>query len=102
MVGLAADADVTTGAIYHHFGSKLTLYEFVRRDVEQRLIDRMQGAADALTGDEPLGAVLVVGFDFAVRMSFQRILGEPPVSLGVAGLGSAGRVGAGAPSGRDS
>lgn len=76
---LAAEANVTTGALYHHFGSKLGLYEFVRRDVEQRLIDRMEGAS-TLTDRESIGAVLGVGFDFAVRMNFQRILGEPPAA----------------------
>ena len=44
---LAAAADVTTGALYHHFGSKLGLYAFVRADVEQRLLDRMEGAIAA-------------------------------------------------------
>ena len=77
---LAAEANVTTGALYHHFGSKLALYEFVRHDVEQRLIDRMEGAASTLAAPESIGAVLGVGFDFAVRMSFQRILGEPPAA----------------------
>ena len=48
---LAAAAKVTTGALYHHFGSKLGLYNFVREDVERRLLDRMEGAA-AATGDE--------------------------------------------------
>ena len=33
---LAAAAKVTTGALYHHFGSKLGLYGFVREDVERR------------------------------------------------------------------
>ena len=75
---LAAEAEVTTGALYHHFGSKLELYEFVRRDVEQRLIDRMEGAASTLADGDSIGVVLGIGFDFAVRMSFQRILGDPP------------------------
>lgn len=75
---LATEADVTTGALYHHFGSKLGLYEFVRRDVEQRLLDRMEGAAGTRGDGRPIGAVLGVGFDFAVEKGFQRILGEPP------------------------
>lgn len=73
---LAASAEVTTGALYHHFESKVGLYGFVRRDVERRLLDRMEGAA-AGTTDEPLTAALVVGFDFAVRQSFVRLLSEP-------------------------
>lgn len=79
---LASDAEVTTGALYHHFGSKLGLYEFVRRDVEQRLIDRMEGAASTLAAGESIGTVLEVGFEFAVRMGFQRILGDPPQADG--------------------
>ena len=78
---LAAAADVTTGAIYHHFGSKLGLYDFVRDDVEQRLLDRMEGAIAASAPLDRSAAVmgaLVVGFDFAVREGFVRILGDPP------------------------
>ena len=37
---LAAAANVTTGALYHHVGSKLGLYAFVREDVERRPLDR--------------------------------------------------------------
>ena len=44
---LATAADVTTGALYHHFQSKLGLYAFVRADVERRLLDQMEGAAAA-------------------------------------------------------
>lgn len=79
---LAVAAKVTTGALYHHFGSKLGLYAFVRDDVEQRLLDRMEGAA-AAAGDESdrsaaVKAALLVGLDFAVREGFLRILGDPP------------------------
>ncbi len=79
---LAAAAQVTTGALYHHFGSKLGLYAFVREDVEQRLLDRMEGAV-AAAGDDgdrsaAVTAALLVGFDFAVREGFLQILGAPP------------------------
>ncbi|MBA3798443.1 MAG: helix-turn-helix transcriptional regulator [Geodermatophilaceae bacterium] len=74
---LAAAADVTTGALYHHFRSKLGLYLFVRRDVERRLLDRMEGAA-AGAGADSLSTALVVGFDFAVRQSFVRLLSDRP------------------------
>jgi AcrR family transcriptional regulator len=79
---LAAAAEVTTGALYHHFGSKLGLYTFVRDDVERRLLDRMEGAV-AAAGDEQdrsaaVRTALLVGFDFAVREGFLHILGTPP------------------------
>lgn len=79
---LAAAAKVTTGALYHHFGSKLGLYAFVRDDVEQRLLDRIEGAiaASPSPSDRPAAvmAALLIGFDFAVREGFLRILGDPP------------------------
>jgi AcrR family transcriptional regulator len=79
---LAAAAKVTTGALYHHFGSKLGLYAFVREDVERRLLDRMEGAiaasAPASDRSAAVTAALLVGFDFAVREGFLHILGAPP------------------------
>jgi AcrR family transcriptional regulator len=79
---LAAAAQVTTGALYHHFGSKLGLYSFVREDVERRLLDRMDGAVaavgDAADPSAAMRAALLVGFDFAVREGFLQILGAPP------------------------
>lgn len=78
---LAAAANVTTGALYHHFGSKLGLYTFVREDVERRLLDRMEGALAASAASDRSAALttaLLVGFDFAVREAFLHILGTPP------------------------
>ena len=79
---LASAANVTTGALYHHFGSKLGLYVFVREDVERRLLDRMEGAiaasVPASDRSAAVTAALRVGFDFAVREGFLRILGDPP------------------------
>lgn len=72
---LARCADVTIGSLYHHFGSKIGLYTVVREDVEQRVLDRMAGAAEVAPGD--LGAVLLVGFDYLVRVGFARLLAEP-------------------------
>src|SRR5262245_47686289 len=76
---LAAAANVTTGALYHHFGSKLGLYAFVRGDVERRLLDRMEGAVAAVGdgADRSMGvtSALLVGFDFAVREGFLHLLG---------------------------
>jgi AcrR family transcriptional regulator len=79
---LAAAAKVTTGALYHHFGSKLGLYAFVREDVEQRLLDRMEGAMAAAGPEQDhsaaVTAALLVGLDYAVRERLLRILGDPP------------------------
>jgi AcrR family transcriptional regulator len=72
---LARGADVTIGALYHHFGSKVSLYTAVREDVEQRVLDRMEGAA-AMTAADP-GDVLLVGFDYLVRAGYARLLAEP-------------------------
>jgi AcrR family transcriptional regulator len=71
---LAAGAGVTIGSLYHHFGSKTGLYAAVRADVEQRLLDRMEGAA--AVRPVAVGAVLLVGFDYLVSAGFARLLGE--------------------------
>jgi AcrR family transcriptional regulator len=99
---LAAAAGVTTGSLYHHFGSKIGLYGFVRAEAEQRLLDRMEGAAAARGDDGSTGAVhsaLLVGFDFAVSRGFLRLLGEPhpardvdPVSDLLAEISDGGRT----------
>ena len=85
VVELAEAAGVTTGSLYHHFGSKLGLYAFVRAEAEQRLIDRMEGASSAASESGAALAVraaLLVGFDFAVHQGFLRILGEPNPARG--------------------
>ena len=80
VVDVAAAAGVTTGSLYHHFGSKVGLYTFVRAEAERRLLDRMEGAAAATRADGRAAAVraaLLVGFDFATGHDFMRLLGEP-------------------------
>jgi AcrR family transcriptional regulator len=74
---LAAAAGVTTGSLYHHFGSKLGLYSVVRTEVERRVLDRMEGAAAARSDDDPGRAALLVGFDYAAGRGFARLLAEP-------------------------
>jgi AcrR family transcriptional regulator len=77
---VATAAGVTTGSLYHHFGSKLGLYDFVRAEAERRLLDRMEGAAAARAADGPAAAIrtaLLVGFDFATSQHLARLLGEP-------------------------
>lgn len=79
---LAAAAGVTTGSLYHHFGSKLGLYAVVREEVERRVLDRMEGAAAAAAAIGPTGAgaapaALLVGFDYVTDHRFARLLAEP-------------------------
>lgn len=72
---LAEHAGVTIGSLYHHFGSKPGIYTTVRDDVEQRVLDRMEGAA-AVAPTRP-GVVLLVGFDYLVDARLARLLAEP-------------------------
>lgn len=74
---LASKANMTTGAIYHHFGSKAKLYEMIRTDMEQRVIDRMEGAASLFDQkDKALEVALVTGLNFAVKMNICKLLSE--------------------------
>ena len=47
---LAAKAGITSGALYHYFGSKLDLYLAVHEDVQQRVYGQFNAAADAAEG----------------------------------------------------
>jgi AcrR family transcriptional regulator len=79
VVELAAKADVTTGALYHHFESKLGLYLVVRDEMEKRIVERMEGAAASTgRGRAAARAALLVAFDAAARFGVCRILGAPP------------------------
>lgn len=74
---LAKKANMTTGAVYHHFGSKSKLYEVIRTDLEQRIIDRMEGAASLFDqADEALKAALITGLDFAVKHKICKLISE--------------------------
>lgn len=81
---LAARAGVTTGSLYHHFGSKAGLYRLVRADVEQRVLDRIEGAAATRTTRRPADLVpaLLVGFDFLTDSGYARLLAEPNPDTG--------------------
>lgn len=80
VAALAAEAEVTTGSLYHHFGSKRGLYLLVREEAERRVLDRMEGAAAARADSSAgvaLQAALLVGFDHAGGAGFARLLAEP-------------------------
>lgn len=79
VVDLSSRARVTTGSLYHHFGSKAGLYAFVRQEVERRILDRMEGAAAVVAAEGParrVRATLLVAFDYATAQGFARLLGE--------------------------
>lgn len=83
VVELAKGAGVTTGALYHHFGNKLGLYEFVRDEAQRRVLDRMEGAAAARADGGPVEAgraALLVAFDHCAAEGLTRILAEPEPS----------------------
>ena len=69
---------MTTGSLYHHFGSKLGLYAVVRHDVERRVVDRMRGAAavSRVTSVPDAAPILLVGYDYLVGAGFARMLSE--------------------------
>ncbi|MBN8192741.1 TetR/AcrR family transcriptional regulator [Bacillus sp. NTK074B] len=74
---LAKEANMTTGVIYHHFGSKAQLYSVIRQDVEQRIIDRMEGAADTVSDPvNKLKMALVTGLDATIKLRVGRLLCE--------------------------
>jgi AcrR family transcriptional regulator len=78
VAAIAKRAGVTTGSLYHHFGSKAGLYRLVRTDVEQRVVDRLEGAAamHPVRTVADLVPVLLVGFDYLLTHGFSRLLGE--------------------------
>lgn len=80
---IATAADVTTGSLYHHFESKLGLFDVIRQEMERRIRDRMEGAFEAVGGGRSaVVSALLVGFDAAVKLKVTRILSEEPVGLG--------------------
>lgn len=78
VTAIARAAGTTTGALYHHFGSKQGLFDVVREELERRVRDRMLGAHAALgDGRAAVVAALLVGFDHAVDLGATRVLADP-------------------------
>lgn len=74
---IAEKAEMTTGAIYHHFGSKANLYHIIRNEIEQRILDRMEGASSLF--DQPqqqYKAALKIGLDFATKSNLCKLIVE--------------------------
>jgi AcrR family transcriptional regulator len=77
VVILAKMAGVTTGSIYHHFGSKLELHRTIREEMEKRVVDRMEGAAAVSENTrDSIRAAMLVGFDAAIHFNVCRLISE--------------------------
>lgn len=74
---IAATAGVTTGSLYHHFGSKAGLYAVIRQEMERRMTERIEGVAAAASGPAAISAAFRVTIEAAHRFGVTRILSEP-------------------------
>lgn len=74
---ISAAAGVTIGALFHHFGSKLGLFESVFEALEMDLDANAKAASSPERGLGPLEAFLAgvrLSLDFAERRDFHRIV----------------------------
>jgi AcrR family transcriptional regulator len=83
---LAREARVTTGALYHHFPSKLALFEAVFEDVHGELLEASaQSAAGAPGSIEFLSRAFESFLDAVLEPDVQRIvITDAPAVLGLA------------------
>jgi AcrR family transcriptional regulator len=83
---ISAAAGVTSGAMFHHFESKLDLFKQVFISLEKELDANAHAASSPSRGLSPLDALLAavrLSLDFAERTDFHRIvLVEAPAVLG--------------------
>lgn len=73
---IVARYGLTRGALYHHFGSKLGLFEAVVEDLQAELADEVKRRARRTQGDhvDKLRAGFRTYLDFALRPDFRQIL----------------------------
>lgn len=83
---LAREARVTTGALYHHFPSKMALFEAVFEDVHTELLEASAQAAAGAPGSlEFLSRALESFLDSVLEPDVQRIvITDAPAVLGIA------------------
>jgi len=82
---IVARHGLTRGALYHHFGSKLSLFEAVVEDLQRELSREVERRARRTRGDhvDRLRAGFRTYLDFALRPDFRRILlTDGPAVLG--------------------
>lgn len=73
---VAAEAGVTVGALYHHFRSKQAFYGVLRDEMTQRLLDRMEAAAEATPLEHRLSAAVLAAYDGLLRIKAGKLLTE--------------------------
>ena len=72
---IVQDAQVTTGALYHHFGNKKGLFQAVAEDIEQQLLDRISAAlTDDMSGWDQLETAMNLTFALCADAGIHRIL----------------------------
>lgn len=74
---VAAEAGVTVGALYHHFGSKQSFYGVLRDEMAQRVLDRMEAAAEVTQPEHRLRVALLAAYDGILRIKAGKLLAEP-------------------------
>lgn len=83
---IVAQAGVTTGAIYHHFGDKKGLFQAVAEDLEQQILDEVAKVPQC--PDDPWGAFVAgvnATLQICARPAIQRIIfQEAPTVIGPA------------------
>jgi AcrR family transcriptional regulator len=74
---VAAQAGVTVGALYHHFRSKQGFYGLLRDEMTQRVVDRVEAAAEAAPAKQRLRAATLAAYDGVLRTRAGKLLTEP-------------------------
>jgi len=79
-------AEVTRGALYHHFGDKRDLFRAVHEELEQRLVAEIGAALEANPSEDPFDALEVAAgavLDVAIDRKLARVtLIDAPSVLG--------------------
>lgn len=79
-------AEVTRGALYHHFGDKRDLFRAVYEELEQRIVAEIGAALEADPSEDPLEALEIAAgavLDIALNSAIARVtLIDAPSVLG--------------------
>ncbi len=74
--GVAAEAGVTTGSLYHHFQSKKGFYGVLRDDMTRRILDRVEAASESVAPEQALRAALLAAYDGVLRIKAGKLQTE--------------------------